>query len=52
MDQHAKVDTLLSRAEVPIIDLSHMGECLTFQLPRVLHKKLDIRHDSDGVCFS
>lgn len=27
MDQHASVvETLLSRAEIPIIDLSHMGE--------------------------
>lgn len=25
MDQHASVETLLSRAEIPIIDLSHMG---------------------------
>ena len=26
MDQHSSVETLLSKAEIPIIDLSHMGE--------------------------
>jgi hypothetical protein len=45
------VATLLSRATIPIIDLSHMGECPTIQLSRVLPKKLNVEDDFDGERF-
>jgi hypothetical protein len=49
MDQHASVETLLSRAEIPIIDLSHMGECPTVQFSPVVPKKLNVKEDYNGV---
>jgi hypothetical protein len=50
-DQHVRVSTLLSRAETPFIDLSHMGECPTIQLSRVFPKKLNVKDDFDSERF-
>lgn len=40
MDRHTSVvETLLSKAEIPIIDLSHMGKWSSSQLLRLIYKK-------------
>lgn len=45
------IETLLSKAEIPIIDLSHMGEYLTYQFPPVLAKKPNARIGFDVFCI-